>query len=145
MASEIVVFERQTSKGLLSVRFLCRQMRVYLGGQCYLGISTVDKLPKPALIGGVSYSHAIGGKFALTSAEVEAIEKARRVADTSLEGQREILAEAVLASDQEAFPGSAAHRKASAALAKLAAFDEAHPEILAAAVEQKKESVGYVD
>lgn len=145
MAHEVTVFERQTSRGLLSVRFLIRQMRVYLDGERYLGISTVDKLPKPVLIGGVSYTHAIGGRFALTSSEAEAISAVKMAASQTLEGRREILAEAVLLSDPGAFPGSVAHRRASAALSELAAFDREHPEILKAAIEQKKESVGYVD
>lgn len=145
MSAEIVVFERPTSKGLLSVRFAGRQMRVYLADERYLGITTADKLPRPAVIGGTTYSHAIGGRFALMSSEVEAINAAQTAADRTLEGRREILAEAVLLSDSEAFPGSAAHRRASAALAKLAAFDAEHPEILAAAQAAKKGSMGYVD
>jgi hypothetical protein len=51
---------------------------------------------------------------------------------TTLTEQRAELAEAVAATDTDAFPGSRAYMRYSRALKALADFDAAHPEVIAA-------------
>lgn len=125
-----VVVTRTTSAGLLSIALDAsgKLVPTLAGGALS---PWLDKLAKPLVKDGKSYTHSIGGKVALTAVEVAAIEAARAAWAASPRGQRHALTSRLDDCDRGAYPGTKAAREESAALAALQAFDVAHPEVLA--------------
>ena len=114
---------RQTSKGLLLVAITpSGDLAATLAGRMINSGIVPLRAPFAGPLGLVT--HDIGG-CALYAAEHAAIEAAQAPYLTRLA--------LVCASNTDAFPGSRAWTAAQDAAARLAAFDLAHPEILAAA------------
>lgn len=124
------IVSRTTSAGLLTISLGVdgKLVPTLAGGALN---PWLDKLAKPLTKNGATYTHSVGGKVALTAPEAAAIEVARKAWAASPRGQRHALTARLDGCDRGAFPGSKAAREESAALAALAAFDAAHPEVLA--------------
>jgi hypothetical protein len=74
-------------------------------------------------------THALNGTYALTATEASAIEAAQAAIPMSLVEQREVLTTRLANCSRGAFPGSLAHKRESAAIAALEAFDAANPSV----------------
>ena len=139
------IVSRQTSKGLLLVTIEGTTLSTTLasaplGRGCASSVP-VSRIPSPfAGPTGERMTHSIGcapTSCALYASEAKAIEvamcaetDAERAAElATLPGQRKALAMAVYNCTPGARPESEMGRRESAALAALAAFDLAHPEV----------------
>lgn len=130
----VTVVERQTRAGLLVVTVDDRgRMGSTIDGR-EIGLA-IGKLPTPVSVNGSTYTHAIGGRYAISASESAAIEEAIAAAKAAFaatpRGQRQALTDELARCERDAFPGSAAYRRESAALTALADFDDQHPEVLA--------------
>ncbi len=140
----MTIVSRQTSKGLLTVSVDgAGKIVATLAGKA-IGSSYGKTSPIKCPIGLVT--HLVGegdtmcGLLAAEGAAIDAaLATARKAYLATPEGQR---AELVAAQgDTGAFPGSRAWLRAEAARKALAAFDLAHPEVLAAAIAAHEASI----
>mgnify|MGYP006895929344 FL=1 len=121
---------RMTSKGQLKISVTSRtKIEINLAGDVQSTRAVIVQLPAPSTKSGVTMTHALNGTYALTATEASAIEAAQAAIPMSLVEQREVLAERLANCSRGAFPGSLAHKRESAALAALAAFDAANPSV----------------
>jgi hypothetical protein len=121
---------RTTSRGPLTIAVISRTMvEINLAGSVESVRSIITELSAPSTKSGVTMTHALNGKFALTATEACAIESAQAAIPMSLAEQREVLTTRLANCSRGAFPGSAAHKRESAAIAALEAFDLANPSV----------------
>ena len=123
---------RMTSKGQLTISAISNTMiEINLAGEVQSCRAVIVPLSAPSTKSGVTMTHALNGKYALTATEAAAIEAAQRAIPQTLAEQREVLTTRLANCSRGAFPGSAAHKRESAALAALEAFDLANPSVKA--------------
>jgi len=122
--------DRTTSKGHLTITAISRTMiEINLAGEVQSCRSVIAPLSAPITMSGYTMTHALNGKFALTATEASAIEAAQAAIPMSLAEQREVLTTRLANCSSGAFPGSLAHKRESAAIAALEAFDLANPSV----------------
>jgi hypothetical protein len=132
----VVVVERETFAGTLLVWIEGRERAGSLGA-ARLSSADIRELPSPVSMNGRVFTHTIGSapRVGLQAEEVKAIVAAQAAAVAayarSPRGQRERLTDELENCERGAFPGSAAAKREDLALAALALFDQAHPEVLA--------------
>ncbi len=123
---------RMTSKGQLKIAVTSHtKIEINLAGDVQSTRAVIVPLSAPSTMSGFTMTHALNGKFALTATEASAIEAAQAAMPMSLVEQREVLTTRLANCIRGAFPGSAAHKRESAALAALEAFDLANPSVKA--------------
>ena len=123
---------RMTNKGQLIITVVSHtKVEISLAGSVETCRSMVNQLPSPIVMSSNTMTHALNGKYALTATEAAAIEAAQRAIPQTLAEQREVLTNRLANCSRGAFPGSAAHKRESAALAALEAFDLANPSVKA--------------
>ena len=124
--------DRMTSKGQLTIAAISHTMiEINLAGEVQSCRAVIVPLAAPIAMSGYTMTHALNGKYALTATEAAAIEAAQRTIPQTLAEQREVLTTRLANCIRGAFPGSAAHKRESAALAALEAFDLANPSVKA--------------
>lgn len=124
--------DRTTSKGHLTIKAISRTMiEINLAGEVQSCRAVIVPLAAPIAMSGYTMTHALNGKYALTLTEAIAIHDAQRAIPQTLAEQREVLTTRLANCIRGAFPGSAAHKRESAALAALEAFDLANPSVKA--------------
>lgn len=124
--------DRMTSKGQLTISAISHTMiELNLAGDVQLCRAVIVPLAAPIVMSSNTMTHALNGKYALTAIEAAAIEAAQRAIPQTLVEQREVLTARLANCSRGAFPGSAAHKRESAALAALEAFDVANPSVKA--------------
>lgn len=124
--------DRMTSKGHLTIKAISRTMiEINLAGEVQSCRSIIAPLSAPITMSGYTMTHALNGKYALTLTEAHAIHEAQSAIPQTLAEQREVLATRLANCSRGSFPGSAAHKRESEALAALAAFDAANPSVKA--------------
>ena len=124
--------DRMTSKGQLTISAISNTMiEINLAGEVQSCRAVIVPLAAPMAMSGHTMTHALNGKYALTATEAAAIEAAQRSIPQTLAEQREVLTMRLANCSRGAFPGSAAHKRESAALAALEAFDLANPSVKA--------------
>ena len=124
--------DRMTSKGQLTISAISNTMiEISLAGEVQSCRAVITPLAAPIVMSGNAMTHALNGKYALTATEAAAIEAAQRAIPPTLVEQREVLTTRLANCSRGAFPGSAAHKRESAALAALEAFDLANPSVKA--------------
>ena len=124
--------DRMTSKGQLTISVISNTMiEINLAGEVQSCRAVIVSLAAPIVMSSNTMTHALNGKYALTATEAAAIEAAQRAIPQTLAEQREVLTTRLANCSRGAFPGSAAHKRESAALAALEAFDIANPSVKA--------------
>ena len=124
--------DRMTSKGQLTIAAISHTMiELNLAGDVQLCRAVIVPLAAPIVMSSNTMTHALSGKYALTATEAAAIEAAQRAIPQTLAEQREVLTTRLANCSRGAFPGSLAHKRESAALAALEAFDLANPSVKA--------------
>ena len=124
--------DRMTSKGQLTISAISHAMiEINLAGEVQSCRAVIVPLAAPIVMSSNTMTHALNGKYALTATEAAAIEAAQRSIPQTLAEQREVLTTRLANCSRGAFPGSAAHKRESAALAALEAFDLANPSVKA--------------
>ena len=124
--------DRMTSKGQLTISAISNTMiEINLAGEVQSCRAVIVPLAAPIVMSSNTMTHALNGKYALTATEAAAIEAAQRAIPQTLAEQREVLTTRLANCSRGAFPGSAAHKRESAALAALEAFDLANPSVKA--------------
>jgi len=121
---------RMTSKGQLTISVTSRtKIEINLAGDVQSTRAVIVPLAAPSTMSGFTMTHALNGKYALTATEAAAIEEAQRAIPQTLAEQREVLTTRLANCSRGAFPGSLAHKRESAAIAALEAFDAANPSV----------------
>jgi len=124
--------DRMTSKGQLTISAISNTMiEINLAGEVQSCRAVIVPLAAPIVMSSNTMTHALNGKYALTATEAAAIEAAQRAIPQTLAEQREVLTTRLANCSRGAFPGSLAHKRESAALAALEAFDLANPSVKA--------------
>ena len=124
--------DRMTSKGQLTIAAISHTMiEINLAGEVQSCRAVIVPLAAPIVMSSNTMTHALNGKYALTATEAAAIEAAQRAIPQTLAEQRELLTTRLANCSRGAFPGSLAHKRESAALAALEAFDLANPSVKA--------------
>ena len=124
--------DRMTSKGQLTISAISNTMiEINLAGEVQSCRAVIVPLAAPIVMSSNTMTHALNGKYALTTTEAAAIEAAQRAIPQTLAEQRDVLTTRLANCSRGAFPGSAAHKRESAALAALEAFDLANPSVKA--------------
>jgi hypothetical protein len=124
--------DRMTSKGQLTITAISNTMiEITLAGEVQSCRAVIVPLAAPIVMSSNTMTHALNGKYALTATEAAAIEAAQRAIPQTLVEQREVLTMRLANCSRGAFPGSLAHKRESAALAALEAFDLANPSVKA--------------
>ena len=124
--------DRMTSKGQLTIAAISHTMiELNLAGEVQSCRAVIVPLAAPIVMSSNTMTHALNGKYALTATEAAAIEAAQRAIPQTLAEQREVLTTRLANCSRGAFPGSLAHKRESAALAALEAFDLANPSVKA--------------
>lgn len=121
---------RMTSKGQLTIAVTSRTtIEINLAGDVQSTRAVIVPLSVPSTKSGVTMTHALNGTYALTATEASAIASAQAAIPMSLVEQREVLTTRLANCSRGAFPGSLAHKRESAAIAALDAFDAANPSV----------------
>ena len=121
--------DRTTSLGRIIMTVTDGKVTMTLNGKTQDG--WLNELAKPLVKDGVTYSHSFGG-FAIRAEEAQAALQAIAEHNASPAGQRLALAQELASVDAGAYPGSREFARGQAVEAKIAAFDAAHPEVIAA-------------
>ncbi len=134
------IVSRETSKGLLLVSVVNGKIVATLAGKL-IG-SDFGTMPKAIVVPAGKLTHHVGvcALFAPEAALIaSALDASRKAYLATPAGRRAEFVAALCETD--AFPGSKAWNKANAARNALAAFDLAHPEVLAASMADHDASI----